>query len=257
MNAVVLSWLPVADPERLVFLHTTGMPSKASQTGHGNTSLTLPIYEQLRSESRIFSELVAFVPLGIDRTSIRHGNDPETAWANMVSGNFFSGLGVPMARGRGFTVDDERSHTQTAVISYGFWTRRFGRNPSVVGETLFVKGVPFTIIGVAGAQFAGVEHNHATDLWIPIQVRPDLKPWGRPAESSDGFNTSPNWWFLLMIGRLAPGTSEAEALARAQPIFQRAPIPRLALPRRPSACRVSSSRPRAASRACATNISSR
>ncbi len=222
MNAVMLRWLPVADPGRLVFLHTTGQPSKSSQTGFDDTSLTLPIYEQLRAETRIFSDLIAFVPLDTNRTAIRHGADPETAWADMVSGNFFSGLGVRMARGRALTMDDERQHTSTAVISYGFWTRRFGRNPSTVGDTLFVKGVPFTVVGVASQDFPGVEHRTATDVWIPIQNRPELKPWGRPAESEESFHGSPTWWFLMMVGRLAPNVTEAQALAMAQPIFQRA-----------------------------------
>ena len=189
MNAVVLRWLPVHDPERLVFLHTTDQPSKSSQTGHDDTSLTQPIFEQLRTESRIFSDLVAFVPLDISRTAIRHGADPETAWADMVSGNFFSGLGVRMALGRALTFDDERQHTPTAVLGYGFWTRRFGRSPAIVGDTLFIKGVPFTVVGVAAEDFAGVEHNNATDVWIPLQSRPELKPWGRPAESEDGIPT--------------------------------------------------------------------
>ena len=135
-----------------------------------------------------------------------------------------------MARGRALTADDERQHTQTAVLGYGFWTRRFARNPGIVGETLYVKGVPFTVIGVAAPEFAGVEHNHATDIWIPIQDRPELKPWGRPPESEESFYASPNWWFLMTIGRLAPGTSEAQALAKAQPIFQRAAYSRLGEP---------------------------
>jgi predicted permease len=222
MNAVVLRYLPAAHPEQLVFLHTTGQPSNSSQTGHDDTSLAQPVFEQLRSESQVFSELMAFVPLDTSRTAIRYDAEPETAWTDMVSGNFFSGLGVRFARGRGFTRDDEVHHAQIAVLGYGFWTRRFGRNPSVLGGTLFIKGVPFTVVGVAASEFAGVEHNNATDVWIPIQDRPELKPWGRPAESPQGFYSSPNWWFLMTIGRLAPDVTEQRALALAQPVFQRA-----------------------------------
>jgi len=221
MNAVVLRYLPASQPERLVVLHTTGQPSNSSQTGHDDTSLAQPVFEQLRSEAQIFSALMAFVPLDLNRTAIRYGNEPETAWADMVSGNFFSGLGVRLARGHGFTRDDEVQHLQIAVLGYGFWTRRFARNPSVIGETLFVKGVPFTIVGVAAPEFAGVAHNHATDVWMPIQDRPELKPWGRPAEAPQGFFNSPDWWFLMTIGRLAPGITAERALALAQPAFQR------------------------------------
>src|SRR5437763_1103052 len=170
----------------------------------------------------IFSDVIAFVPLDTDRTPVRYGAEPETAWVDMVTGNFFSGLGVRITRGRAFTLDDEVQHAQTAVLRYGFWTSRFGSNAAVVGDTLFIKGLPFTIVGIAAPEFAGVEHNNATDVWIPIQNRPELKPWGRPAESEQGFYSAPTWWFLMTIGRLAPQTTEAQAVARAQPIFQRA-----------------------------------
>ena len=222
MNAVILRFLPVSHPEELVFLHTTGQPSRSSQTGFDDSSLSLPVYEQLRAERGTFAELIAFVPLSMNRTAIRHGAEPETAWADRVSGTFFTGLGVRMARGRGLTADDETQHAQVAVLSDAYWARRFARSSSTVGETLFIKGVPFTIVGVAAAGFTGVEHGTATDLWIPLQSRPELKPWGRSAESSDGFYNSPHRWFLMTIGRLAPGVSAEQALARAQPVFQRA-----------------------------------
>src|SRR5260221_2485345 len=98
MNAVVLRYLPAAHPEQLVFLHTTGQPSNSSQTGHDDTSLSQPVFEQLRSESSVFSELMAFVPLDTNRTAIRYDAEPETAWTDIVSGKFFSGLCVRFAR---------------------------------------------------------------------------------------------------------------------------------------------------------------
>jgi predicted permease len=221
MNAVLLRLLPVDHADRLVFLHATTQPDHASQTGFDNTSLSLPVYEQLRAEQRAFAELMAYVPLGIAQVPVRYGSDAETAWTDMVSGNFFSGLGVRLKQGRGFTLDDEAQHAQVAVISYGYWTRRFGRTDAV-GRTLFVKGLPFTIVGIAGPSFIGLGRGQSTDVWIPLQIRPELKPWGRPVESSDTFYSSPDWWFLPVIGRLAPGVSADQALAIAQPIFARA-----------------------------------
>ena len=222
MNAVVLRFLPVEAPDRLVILHITKQPDQSSQTGYDNTSLSLGVYQQLRAEGGVFSDLMAYVPLGISQTAVRVGNEAENVWADMVTGNFFSGLGVRMHSGRGFTMAEETEHAQSAVIGYGFWTRRFARNPNAVGSTIFVKGVPFTIVGIAPAQFAGVGRGTATDVWLPIQRRPDLKPWGRPPESNDSFYDSPNWWFLMVIGRLAPGVAADEALAKAQPTFTRA-----------------------------------
>jgi predicted permease len=222
MNAVVLRLLPVSSADKLVFLHTSGMPPNSSQTGHDNTSLSFPVFDQLRAQRDAFAELIGYVPLGTDRTAVRYGQEPETVWADMVTGNFFSGLGVRMAAGRGFTLEDESAHTQHAVLGYAYWSRRFDRNPSAIGGTIFIKGVPFTIVGVAGRGFAGVAHNRSTDLWIPVQSRPDLKPWGRSAQSPDSFYSAPNWWFLMSIGRLAPGVTAEQAVAIAQPAFQRA-----------------------------------
>ncbi len=222
MNAVILRYLPVPDPQQLAYLNTTGWPSGALQTGHGSLSFNEQAFEQLRTQRQVFSDLVAFVPLNTGKVAVRYGEEPEEAQADMVSGNFFSGLGVQPARGRTFTLRDEAEHTQMAVLSYAYWTRRFDRNPSAVGQTLFVKGVPFTIVGVAAREFTGVEGERSTDVWIPLQNRPDVKPWGRSAQDEDSFYGSPNWWFLMMIGRLAPGVTRQQALSRLTPVFQRA-----------------------------------
>jgi predicted permease len=222
MNAVVLKLLPVDDADRIVFLHTSRQPNHASQTGFDNTSLSYPVFEQLRAERGAFSELMAWVPLGINQVAVRYGTEAETALAEMVTGNFFSGLRVAMERGRGFTMEDEAQHTQNAVISYGYWTRRFARSASAIGSTLFVKGVPFTIVGITGPEFVGLGRGRATDVWVPIQVRPELKPWGRSPDSAETLQNSPNWWFLLAVGRLAPGVSPEQALAIAEPAFVRA-----------------------------------
>jgi len=221
MNAALVRRMPVQNPERLVRLHTTYQPENTSQTGYNDTSLTEPVFEQLRQQHNVFSDLVAYVPLSIRKVAVRYGGEPEEGNADMVSGNFFSGLEVRVARGRGFTLEDETQHTQTAVLSYGYWTRRFARNPSVLGQTLYIKGVPFTIIGVAPREFGGVGQGEPTDIWVPFQTRADLKPWGRSPDSGDSLYGNPTWLFLLMIGRLQPGVSEKQALAQLNPVYQR------------------------------------
>jgi predicted permease len=222
MNAALVRRLPVPNPEQLVRLHLTSQPNNTSQTGYNDTSLTEPVFEQLRQQRGVFTDLVAFVPLSYRKVAVRFGDEPEEANADMVSGNFFSGLGVRLARGRGFSLEDETRHTQVAVLSYEYWTRRFVRNPSVIGQTLYIKGVPFTVIGVAPREFAGVGQGEPTDIWVPFQTRPDLKPWGRSPSSTDSLYGSPSWLFLLMIGRLQPGVSQKQALAQLNPIFQNA-----------------------------------
>ncbi len=221
MNAALVRRLPVPDPERLVRFHTTDQPPNTSQTGYNDTSLTEPVFEELRKQHNVLSDLVAYVPLSFRKVAVRFGAEPEEANADMVSGNFFSRLGVRPARGRGFTPEDESQHTPTAVLSYAYWTRRFARNPSVLGQTLYIKGVPFTIIGVAPREFGGVGQGEPTDIWVPFQTRADLKPWGRSPDSSDGLYGDPTWLFLLMIGRLQPGISQERALAQLNPVYQR------------------------------------
>ena len=220
MNAVLLRALPVRDPQQLVYLHTSDFPG--GQTGYGDTSMRMQVYEGLRQEKRVFSDLMAWVPLGIGKVAVRFGAQPEEAQGDMVSGNFFSGLGVTAVRGRAFNLADETNHTQTAVLSFDYWTRRFGRDSSVIGQTLYVKGVPFTIIGVAARNFTGLDRGIATDFWVPLQTMDDIKPWGAPAQDPDAKLYGARWWFLLTIGRLTPGVSRQQALAYLNPIFQRA-----------------------------------
>jgi predicted permease len=222
MNAVLLRSLPVADPARVFYLKTTGAPNNASNTGDWNTSFSYPVYDALRKQSAAFSDVMAYVPLSLDKVAVRIGNSPEEAEGDMVSGNFLSGLGVRLERGRGFNPQDETSHTPVAVISYGYWTRRFSRNPEVIGQTLVVKGVPVTVVGIAAQGFEGVEAGHSTDFWIPLQNRAELNAWGMPARDGKLYMAQQNWWCIRMLARLAPGVSKTQALAKTQGVFQAA-----------------------------------
>jgi len=91
MNAVLLSYLPVPDPERVVYLRVEGRPSGTWETGDDSLTFNEPAFEQMRGERRVLSDLVAFVPLGFGPVAVRSGNKPEVARGDMVSGNFFSG----------------------------------------------------------------------------------------------------------------------------------------------------------------------
>jgi len=125
MNAVLLRSLPVKNADRLVWLRFQNQPRDTSQTGYGDRSLSEPTFEHLRAQREVFADLVAFVPLSFSKSIVRIGDAPEEAAVDMVSGNFFSGLGVPAALGQLLTLEDESRHTQVAVLSYNFWTRRF------------------------------------------------------------------------------------------------------------------------------------
>ena len=122
MNAVLLRFLPVPNPQQVFYLHTGDIAG--SQSGYGDTSLPEPVFENLRKQTDVFSDLMAYVPLSFSKVAVRYGSVPQEAEADMVSGNFFSGLGVQAIAGRGFTMDDESNHTLNAVISYSYWTAR-------------------------------------------------------------------------------------------------------------------------------------
>jgi predicted permease len=220
MNAIILRYLRVPDPQRLVMLRFVDQPEGSHQTGYDEASLPEQTFERFRTQSVVFSDLMAFVPLGLPKIPVRFGHDPEEAAADEVSGNFFSGLGVQVLRGRAFTLDDERQHAQVAILSYAYWMRRFAADPSVLGQTVFIKSVPFTVVGVAARDFVGLERGNPTDIWVPFQTNDQLKPWGESGPSQDNFYGAPKWFFLMMIGRLRLGVSPVRALAQLNPVYQ-------------------------------------
>jgi len=219
MNAVLLRSLPVADPQRVVYLRTSN-PPRGTGTIDSNETFSFPVYDALRNQAKGLSDVIAYVPLSGSKVAVRFDAQPEEAEGDMVSGNFFSGLGVALPRGRGFNKEDEANHAPIAVISSNYWTRRFGRSPDVLGKAFFVNGVLLTIVGIAAQGFEGVEGGGSTDFWIPLQNRPELNAWGNPLQEGKNYIADQTWWCLRLIGRLAPGATPEQALAQLQPVFQ-------------------------------------
>jgi len=201
-NALLLRLLPVRYPQRLYYVQIAGgnQPPGANNTGNGNTSFSEPVFEALRQRHDVLDDLIAYVPLGIGKVAVRYGEIPEEAEGDEVSGNFFSGLSAEIFRGRSFSLQDEQDHSQVTVISYDFWTRRFARDPEVLGKTLFIKNLPFTIVGIASRGFRGVEYANSTDFWVPLQNRSELNAWGMPPRNT--LYGTPRWWCLPLIARL-------------------------------------------------------
>ncbi len=138
MNAVLLRSLPVADPTRVVYLRTSNPPS-GTGTIDSNETFSYAVYDALRRQNRGLSPVMAYVPLATGKVAVRYGEQPEQAEGDMVSGTFFSGLGVKLACGRGFSGQDESNHAPVAVISYSYWTRRFASDPGRVGKDALCK----------------------------------------------------------------------------------------------------------------------
>ena len=220
MNAVVLRTLPVPNPQQLVYFHLKNQPLSTSQTGFGDMSMSMPVFQAMRTRHDVFKDVIGFAPLAFDKVAVRVGAEPEEVLGEMVSGNFFSGLGVQPVLGRGFTPEDESTHAPIAVLSYAWWKRRFAGEREILGKPFYVKGVPVTIVGVAPPGFGGVDPVHSSmDFWIPLQNHPELNAWGNPPTDHTLYG-SPNWLALDMLGRLQPGISPQQAMGKLTPAFQ-------------------------------------
>jgi predicted permease len=221
-NAVLLRSLPISDPNSVYnLLVPGGQPLGAFNTGNSDTSLSYPVYQALKSRTDVFSDVIASAPLEIGKVNVRIGDEPELASGELVSANFFSALGVGMSRGRGFTAVEDAGNSPVAVISYSFWTRRFNRSPDAVGQTLYVKGVPMTIVGISAEGFSGLQRAPLpTDFWVPFQHNPTLNVWGQAPREGKTFWDQPDWWCLLLSARLAPGVTSQQAIVRVTPLVQ-------------------------------------
>jgi len=199
VNAALLRPLPVKEPDRLV-----GLYRKIPQDRNHNR-FSYPNYLDTRDRNQSFSGLAAyyFTPLNLSG-----GGQTERLWGKVVSGNYFSTLGVEFTKGRAFLPDEDRTPGAhpVAVVSHGLWQRRFGGDPNLIGNTVTLNGQGFTIVGVAPASFRGTEVGMAPDVWVPMMMQAQALP-GRD------FLTPRDVGWLRVVGRLKPGVSVAQAQA--------------------------------------------
>jgi predicted permease len=213
MNALLLRPLPVKDPEELVLL--------ASVNRNGPDYIfSYPLYELLRDGSHSFSDLIGFTDVYKIRMNAG-GTESEFIRQQEVTGAFFSALGAPAMLGRTLTPEDDQgsvlyadgqwtpSSQKVAVISHGFWQRRFGADPAVIGKTINIQNWPVTIVGVTAPGFFGIQPGEHPDLWrLARQTRFKWLKRDR-------------WRFLHLMGRLTAGANRAQAQAELDLIYQR------------------------------------
>ena len=209
LNSLVLKALPVREPARLALV--------------ADGDWTNPIWEQMRQRQPQFADgAFAWSATRFDLASTGETDFVDGAW---VSGGMFDVLGVPAARGRVIgDADDRRGggpDGPVAVISYPFWQRRFGGAADIVGRTLTISRVPFTIVGVMPQGFFGPDVGRSMDVAVPIGSEPLIR--GRES----ALDARSTWWLSIMV-RLRPGQSveQATALLRGvQPQIREATIP--------------------------------
>jgi predicted permease len=188
VNALVLRPLPVERPKDLAFL----------ENAHYGPSQSFPNYKDLRDRNQTFAGLIGYrmapVELETDRGALR-------IWGYLATGNYFDILGVRPALGRCFNQNDDLrvGASPYAVLSYSAWQSRFGSDPAVVGKTIRLNRVPYSVIGVAPPGFHGTEVFYWPDVWVPMMMEPRIE--------SNSWLDSRNTWNTWIIGRLKPNVS--------------------------------------------------
>ena len=216
LNAIVLRPLAVADPHSLVQLVYT-IP--ADRPDSWNSYFGYPQLDRFRTESRTLSGVFGGTSVG--RVDIAVDGQNGLATCDAYTANMFSVLGLAPELGRFFVADEDRDDTTVAVLSDRYWRGRFGADPSIVGRTIAIDRLPFTVIGVAPPAFGGLLVGGSRDLWVPLRalsrLKPDPRRWSRPFTS-----------WLTIVGRLRDGATRQQAESELDVIYRRLAAEQLA-----------------------------
>lgn len=199
LNALVLKPLKVPNAQSLFMIER----SYGTQT---TPSQSYRDFIDLRDRNRSFDSLMSYDIMGGVGLDIGGGN-PAVVWPYMVSGNYFDSLGIKPYLGRFLHASDEHGKNSVpyVVLSYAYWHTHFNGNPAAVGRTVQMNKHPYTIIGVAPAEFRGTELFFAPDLFAPIVDLPQIEGWDPLDERGDHFT-----W---IVGHLKPGVKPGAAIA--------------------------------------------
>lgn len=209
---ILLRQLPVQHPDELVILRSPGPHNgHTSSDGDNANSFSYPLYEELQGRNAVFSGLLARFPVSL---SVAGPGFSERADGELVTGNYFEVLGVNPALGRLFNQQDETSAgaDTVAVLSYGYWTRRFGQDQNILNKQLTVNGSALTVVGVTQNGFTGVQIGQTPDIFVPVTMKAQMTPgW-------DGLNSHQDYW-LAILGRLKPGLKRDQVEAALQGVY--------------------------------------
>ncbi len=211
IDQLLLRTLPVENPRELVQLAARGSHYGSN---YGMNAMSYPMYEDFRDKSEVFQDVISRRSATI---GLGYGGDTERVRGEMVSGNYFDMLGVGAALGRTITPGDDRlpGEHPVAILSYDFWTSRFGSDPSILGDTVYLNNYPMTVIGVSQQNFQGVEVGEATQVFVPLMMYKQMLPVMSNYYTMEDRRS--RW--VNVFARLEPGVSIAEAEVSIEPLF--------------------------------------
>ncbi len=201
IDALMLRWLPVHNPQELV--QVMFRPSKPDESP--GTSFSYAIVRAFAKEREIFSNAAGFSGFGFD---VGSGTSVRRVSGALVTGGYYETLGLVPQAGRLLSPqDDEPGALLTAVLSDGYWEREFARSEGAIGQTIHIGGVPVTIVGVSPRGFVGANVGAVAEITMPLAALPQINPGAAPL-------LGPGNFWLRVLARPVPGLSEAEATAR-------------------------------------------
>jgi predicted permease len=222
-DAMFLRQLPFDEADHLVFFEWTSGPNRLAAALSGTyskdpvtgqqvrTSFTYLTLKIFRQQSQTLSEVFAFFPLG--GVTVSAAGQADVVPGQLVSGNYFQALRVPVVIGRFLTDDDDLHANPVAVLSHRYWLRRFNGDTGIVGRQVVLNGTALTVIGVTAPGFTGTQgFGNAIDISLPLGLEPQLMR----ASSELGHD----WmWWLRIMGRRQPGASTQQVQAELQALL--------------------------------------
>jgi predicted permease len=210
LDQVLLRLLPVKNPRELVLLTMRG---RHYGSNWGGNAISHPMFRDFAEHNDVFTDMFCRFPID---ASVSFNGQSEHLDLELVSGKYFSTLGLNPILGRVFTPDDDKlpDAYPYAVLNYAYWKTRFAGDPEILGKTLTVNNYPYTIVGVLQPGFDGMELGRSPKLFLPVMMEKEVVV-GNP---EDMLKDRRQRW-VNAFGRLKPGVSREQAKASLQPFM--------------------------------------
>jgi predicted permease len=215
-DQVLLRMLPVQEPKQLVRFEWTGGFSGSASSFGGDIKnyFSYPMYRDLADRNTVFSGILAAVRSG---AGVSWNGQAENKDAEIVSGNYFSVLGLTPKVGRLFNDGDAtaKGANPVVVLSYDYWKTHFNADAGIAGKSVLINGTPFTIIGIAPQGFHSAIDGYKPGVFVPVTMNEVIMPW--TATRDDLHNHSSVW--LTLVARMKPGVTRQQAETSLEPLW--------------------------------------